>query len=77
MRQFNVSPESFVLKVSDPTKMEKYKEDPSYIASVNGAVYNNKEISVLKEILTNLYTERKLNKNKHLEIERKLAKLKK
>ena len=77
MRQFNVSPESFVLKVSDPTKMEKYKEDSSYIASVNGAVYNNKEISVLKEILTNLYTERKLNKNKHLEIERKLAKLKK
>jgi len=31
----------------------------------------------LKEILTNLYAERKINKNKHLEIERKFSKLKK
>jgi DNA polymerase elongation subunit (family B) len=74
MRQFNVSPESFIMKVSDSTKLENYKKDLTFIASVTGAVYNNKEISVLKEILTNLYSERKRNKNRHLEIERKLAK---
>jgi DNA polymerase elongation subunit (family B) len=77
MRQFNVSPESFIMKVNDPTKNEKYKEDPNFIASVTGAVYDNKEVSVLKKILTDLYAERKINKNKHLEIERKLSKLKK
>jgi DNA polymerase elongation subunit (family B) len=77
MRQFNVSPESFIMKVNDPTKNEKYKEDPNFIASVTGAVYDNKEVSVLKEILTNLYAERKINKTKHLEIERKFSKLKK
>ena len=77
MRQFNVSPESFILKVNDTTKMDNYKQDPNYIASVTGAVYDNQKVSVLKEILTNLYAERKINKNKHLEIERKFSKLKK
>jgi DNA polymerase elongation subunit (family B) len=77
MRQFNVSPESFITKTSDQTKIEKYKNDPNFIVSVNGAIYDNKEVSVLKEILTNLYSERKRNKNRHLEIERKLAKIKK
>lgn len=77
MRQFNVSPESFVTKTPDLQKQDKHKEDPNYIVSVNGAIYDNKEISVLKEILTNLYSERKRNKNRHLEIERKLAKIKK
>ena len=59
------------------TKNEKYKEDPNFIASVTGAVYDNQQVSVLKEILTNLYAERKINKTKHLEIERKFSKLKK
>jgi DNA polymerase elongation subunit (family B) len=77
MRQFNVSPESFIVKTIDQNKLEKNRQDPNFIVSVNGAIYDNKEISVLKEILTNLYSERKLNKNKHLEIERKLAKIKK
>lgn len=77
MRQFNVSPESFIMKVSDPAKAEPYQKDPNYIASVTGAVYDNKKVSVLKEILTDLYSQRKINKNKHLEIERKFAKIKK
>ena len=77
MRQFNVSPESFITKTADQSKIEKYKNDPNFIVSVNGAIYDNKEVSVLKEILTNLYSERKRNKNRHLEIERKLAKIKK
>ena len=77
MRQFNVSPESFITKTQDVAKLEQHKQDPSYIVSVTGAIYDNKEVSVLKEILTNLYAERKRNKNRHLEIERKLSKSKK
>ena len=77
MRQFNVSPESFVSKVNSETKLEEYRKNTDYLVSVTGAIYDNKEVSVLKEILTNLYTERKRNKNRHLEIERLLAKNKK
>jgi DNA polymerase elongation subunit (family B) len=77
MRQFNVSPESFMTKTQDETKLEAHRQDQSFIVSTTGAIYNNKEVSVLKEILTNLYSERKNNKNRHLEIERKLAKNKK
>jgi len=77
MRQFNVSPESFVMKTSDHSTLEKYKNNEDFIVSVTGAIYDNREISVLKEILTNLYSERKRNKNRHLEIERKFSKLKK
>jgi DNA polymerase elongation subunit (family B) len=77
MRQFNVSPESFMTKTQDENKLETHRQDQSFIVSTTGAIYNNKEVSVLKEILTNLYSERKNNKNRHLEIERKLAKNKK
>ncbi len=76
MRQFNVSPESFVEKTSDSNKIERYKNDDNYIVSVTGAVYK-KELSVLKEILTDLYTKRKIYKNRHLDIERLLNKKKK
>jgi DNA polymerase elongation subunit (family B) len=74
MRQFNVSPESFIEKQTDHKKIEKYKNEKNYIVAINGAVYDSTKVSVLKDILTNLYTERKKNKNKHLEIERKLSK---
>lgn len=77
MRQFNVSPESFITKTQDQEKIETHKQDTNYIVSVTGSIYNNREVSVLKEILTNLYSERKRNKNRHLEIERKLSKNKK
>ena len=76
MRQFNVSPESFIEKTSDVKKLEKYQNDEQYIVSVTGAVYKN-EVSVLKEILTDLYTKRKVHKNRHLDIERLLNKKKK
>lgn len=76
MRQFNVSPESFIEKTSDTKKLEKYQNDEQYIVSVTGAVYKN-EVSVLKEILTDLYTQRKVHKNRHLDIERLLNKKKK
>ena len=77
MRQFNVSPESFITKTQDTDKLEKHKADSNFIVSTTGAIYDNKEVSVLKEILTTLYSERKRKKNIHLEIERKMSKLKK
>lgn len=76
MRQYNVSPESFIEKTTNQQKLEEYKKDPKYIVSVTGAVYDN-ETSVLKEILTDLYSKRKGYKNRHLDIERLLAKRKK
>lgn len=76
MRQFNVSPESFITKTQDQTKLEAHKQDKQFIVSTTGAIYDNREISVLKEILTNLYAERKRNKNIHLAIEMKFSKLK-
>jgi hypothetical protein len=77
MRQYNVSPESFITKTSDSKKLEDYRKNEDYIVSVTGAIYDNKENSVLKEILTDLYGKRKFYKNRHLEIERLFSKNKK
>jgi DNA polymerase elongation subunit (family B) len=74
MRQYNISPESFVMKSTNESKTEEYRNNKDYIASVTGAIYDNREVSVLKEILTDLYTKRKHYKSRHLEIERLLAK---
>jgi DNA polymerase elongation subunit (family B) len=76
MRQCNISPESFIEKTTNQEKLDRYKSDPKYVVSVTGAVYDNTEVSVLKEILTNLYTKRKTFKNRHLDIERLLTKKK-
>lgn len=76
MRQCNISPETFIEKTSNVEKLEKYKKDPKYIVSVTGAVYDS-ELSVLKEILTDLYSKRKVHKKRHLDIERLLNKIKK
>jgi len=65
------------MKTTDPKKLEAYRENKDYIVSTSGSVYDNREISVSKEILTNLYSERKRNKNRHLAIEMKFSKLKK
>jgi DNA polymerase elongation subunit (family B) len=77
MRQYNISPESFVVKHTDEERLRPYRDNEDYIVSVTGSVYDNKKTSVLKEILTDLYSKRKFYKNRHLEIERKLSKLKK
>lgn len=59
MRQINISPESFIKKM-DPTEAQKEKS-PDKIVSVTGAIYK-KEDSILKNILTELYTNRKVYK---------------
>ncbi len=76
MRQFNISPESFVKKESSPALLEQAKSDPSKIVTVTGAIYKA-ETSVMKGILADLYAQRRKHKDLHLEIERFLAKRKK
>lgn len=56
MRQMNVSPESFVKKVAPSARENELADDK--IVSVTGAVYEKKE-SVLKRILSRLYSKRK------------------
>jgi DNA polymerase elongation subunit (family B) len=68
MRQMNVSPESFIKKV-DPDKRDKEKSDKT-IVSVTGAVYDT-ERSILKEVLTRLYSQRREYKKKSFELQQK------
>jgi len=68
MRQMNVSPESLIKKV-DPSKRNAEIADDRIVA-VNGAVYNA-ETSILKDILSDLYSQRKDYKKKSFELQQK------
>lgn len=68
MRQMNVSPESFIKKV-DPDKRDIEKSDKT-IVSVTGAVYDTKR-SILKDVLTRLYSQRREYKKKSFELQQK------
>jgi DNA polymerase elongation subunit (family B) len=74
MRQINVSPDSFIKKV-DPTVREVERASDR-IVSVTGAVYK-KDDSILKDILTDLYTKRKVYKKKYFELLAEADKLEK
>jgi hypothetical protein len=74
MRQLNVSPDSFIKKV-EPTAGEAEKREDR-IVSVTGAVYS-KEDSILKNILTDLYNQRRTYKKKYFELEVKADELRK
>lgn len=76
MRQINISPESFIKKEHSQEKLEIYRKDPTKIVAVTGAVFDKKP-SAMKSILTELYTERKKHKRKHLDLEIEIQKLKK
>lgn len=97
MRQFNISPESYIEKLETKipssvwdslTKDEKKKKfeeraakerelnDPDRIICDNGVVFS-KEDSTLKEILTDLYNQRKIYKKQMLERKQQISKLKK
>ena len=76
MRQFNISPESFVRKEKSEAVLAELRKDPTKIVTATGAVYNA-ETSVMKGILADLYTQRRKHKDLHLEIERYLARRKK
>lgn len=74
MRQMNVSPESFIKKVK-PENRDSEKADDKIVA-VTGAVYE-KEDSILKEILTDLYSQRKEYKKKSFELQQKAYEMEK
>ena len=59
MRQFNISPDSYIEKVPEIQKDALRKQvHGKKIVSSSGAVFSN-EPSILKRVLTDLYTERK------------------
>lgn len=74
MRQMNVSPESFVKKVKPDLKDNERSKDK--IVAVTGAVYDKKD-SILKEILTELYSQRKEYKRKSFELQQKAYEMEK
>ncbi len=76
MRQINISPESFIKKEMNQEKLAELRKDKTKIVSVTGAVYH-KEDSAMKDILTELYSKRKVHKKRHLELEVEIQKLKK
>ena len=76
MRQINISPESFIKKEMNQEKLAELRKDKTKIVSVTGAVYH-KEDSAMKDILTELYSKRKVHKQKHLKLEVEIQKLKK
>jgi len=76
MRQINISPESFIKKETNQEKLDELRKDKTKIVSVTGAVYH-KEDSAMKDILTELYSKRKVHKQKHLKLEVEIQKLKK
>jgi len=65
MRQFNISPDSFVETVQKH-EIEEKRKNKDYIVCENGAVYTTED-SVLKRILTDLYSQRKEYKAKSFE----------
>lgn len=68
MRQMNVSPESLVKKVQPNQRQAEVA--PDKIVAVNGAVYTTEE-SILKKILTRLYSQRREYKKKSFELQQK------
>jgi DNA polymerase elongation subunit (family B) len=77
MRQFNISPESFIKKAKSEEVLTNYKSDKDYLVAVTGAIYDKKEESVLKAILDDLYSKRKIYKNRYLLIEQKISEVEK
>jgi DNA polymerase elongation subunit (family B) len=68
MRQMNVSPESFKKKVTPEKRKEE--EGENSIVSVTGAVYDT-ERSILKDVLTRLYDQRKEYKKESFRLQQK------
>ena len=69
MRQWNISPESYKGKNID------VKE--GWIKTASGAVFDNKDDSVLRTILTDFFGQRKVSKNKSFELEKEIDYLEK
>jgi DNA polymerase elongation subunit (family B) len=72
MRQFNISPDSFI-EMSNKNDVEKYNNN-DYTVTSTGAVYK-KEPSILKKVLTDLYAKRREYKKKMLEYKLELEQI--
>ena len=75
MRQFNISPDSYVEMVPT-TQINSRRKDESVIVCENGVVYE-KEDSILKKILSDLYSQRKQYKKTSYDYYEKARELKK
>jgi len=69
MRQFNISPDSFIEKVN-LDQIENRRKDKDVIVCENGVVFS-KEDSMLKMILTDLYAKRKQYKSESYSLYKK------
>lgn len=74
MRQINISPESFIKKERSPEKLSEYKKDNQKIVAINGSIFHKKD-SAMKEILSELYSQRKSFKKRYLQLEIEIQKL--
>jgi len=75
MRQFNISPDAFV-EMIPTTQINSRRKDESVIVCENGVVYQ-KEDSILKKILSDLYSQRKQYKKISYDYYEKARELKK
>ena len=75
MRQFNISPDSYV-EMIPTTQINSRRKDESVIVCENGVVYE-KEDSILKKILSDLYAQRKQYKKTSYDYYEKARELKK
>lgn len=64
MRQWNISPETYIKNTDEKIT------DPKYIQTSTGAVFKNDEDSVFRKVLANYYGQRKSAKNKMQDIEK-------
>lgn len=71
MRQWNISPETFIGKHIEPDTQK------NQIKTASGAVFDNSEDSVMRTILADFYSKRKQSKKKSFEIEKEIDFLKK
>ena len=75
MRQFNISPDAYIEQVPKEAIAEKRK-NKNVIVCENGVVYKNED-SVLKQILSDLYNQRKEYKAKSFEYFKKADEIRK
>jgi DNA polymerase elongation subunit (family B) len=72
MRQWNISPESYLRNITDPSQVNTEKE----ILCSSGAVFKKDEDSVFRSILTDYYGRRKAAKRIYMDIEGEIEQLK-
>jgi DNA polymerase elongation subunit (family B) len=75
MRQFNISPDAYIEQVYK-TEVAERRKDKDVIVCDNGVVYK-KDDSILKKILTDLYSQRKQYKKMSYDYFTKADQLKK